>query len=303
MAELVKKIRTDKGDLQIDYNALANLPRVNNNLLINSDFKAAVNQRGQTSYQSNAGDLRRIYTIDRWNMQNGTSCTINSSYITLKGNNNASAGTSCFCQIIETALPAYTYTLQLSVKNVSGVVSMWILDKDMQRVKGTNLSVGVNKITVMNSSVCTVSIDLEHNAQIEIEWMKLEEGDVATRFTPRLYCEELNMCRRFFQILEFTKNDVVCYLNQRNIGYYAGLIGFDQMRRVPSVYTLGVFYIEQYNSNGVIYGIYNSADFIVDIVPQSTGLHFGVQFTTVDPVNYLGASSDSLYLMLDAEIS
>ena len=38
MAELVKKIRTDKGDLQIDYNALANLPdltKINYNTLVN----------------------------------------------------------------------------------------------------------------------------------------------------------------------------------------------------------------------------------------------------------------------------
>ena len=39
MSQYIKKIRTDQGDLQIDYNALANLPTISNpNLLINSDL-------------------------------------------------------------------------------------------------------------------------------------------------------------------------------------------------------------------------------------------------------------------------
>lgn len=57
MADLIKKIRTEQGDLQIDYSALANLPSINNNLLINSDFRNPVNQRGETTYTEGL-DLR-----------------------------------------------------------------------------------------------------------------------------------------------------------------------------------------------------------------------------------------------------
>ena len=52
MADYITKIRTDKGDLPIDYNALANLPTISNpNLLINADFRNPVNQRGKTVYE------------------------------------------------------------------------------------------------------------------------------------------------------------------------------------------------------------------------------------------------------------
>jgi len=52
MSQLVKKIRTSAGDCQIDYNALANLPAIGNpNLLINSDFRNPINQRGITKYE------------------------------------------------------------------------------------------------------------------------------------------------------------------------------------------------------------------------------------------------------------
>jgi hypothetical protein len=56
MPEYVTKIRTSQGDLPVDYNSLANLPELNTmfsnpNLLINSDFRNPVNQRGATTYQ------------------------------------------------------------------------------------------------------------------------------------------------------------------------------------------------------------------------------------------------------------
>ena len=62
MAKLITKIRTNEGDLPIDYNALANLPTISNpNLLINADFRNPVNQRGKTVYE----EATERYGIDR----------------------------------------------------------------------------------------------------------------------------------------------------------------------------------------------------------------------------------------------
>lgn len=203
MANLVKKIRTEQGDLQIDYNALANLPTLNTmfsnpNLLINSDFRKPVNQRGASSYKSDAGNWSRIYTVDRWNMQNGASCTVNTSSITLKGNASQS-GTSCFCQIIDGALPADTYTVQVKVKSLSNGGAVSITNSASQQVFSSNLKSGLNTFTVSNTTVFFVSIDLGSNSTVELEWIKLEQGSIGTPFVPRLYDEEFLICQRYYQ--------------------------------------------------------------------------------------------------------
>jgi len=94
MSQLVKKFRTEAGDLQIDYNALANLPTISNpNLLINGDFRNPVNQRGGISYAPSGNVL--VYTIDRWgifpslNDGSGHSLTVNSGYITFANSNES----------------------------------------------------------------------------------------------------------------------------------------------------------------------------------------------------------------------
>lgn len=199
MPTYIKKIRTDSGDLQIDYNALANLPMVSNpNLLINSDFRNPVNQRGQTRYVSDAGNWSRIYTIDRWNMQNGCSCTVNDASITLYGN-SASSGTSCFCQVIDGALPVGTYTLQVNVKQISNGGAVSIVNSASQIIFNANLAAGLNTFTVQNTSIFFVSIDLGSASNLEIEWIKLEYGPIATSFAPRLYDEEFLICQRYYQ--------------------------------------------------------------------------------------------------------
>lgn len=45
MSQYITKIRTESGDLQIDYNALANLPTINDRLL-NEDFTLSASDVG-----------------------------------------------------------------------------------------------------------------------------------------------------------------------------------------------------------------------------------------------------------------
>lgn len=204
MSQLVKKIRTESGDLQIDYNALANLPTISNpNLLINSDFRNPVNQRGQTTYKSVANNFTRVFTIDRWNMQNGCELTVNDNSITLKGD-SAANGASIFCQVME-VLPADTYTLQVKVKSMSNGADIKITNSKSQDVFIDNLYTGLNTFTVTNTDVFFVSVNLGSSSVIELEWIKLEVGTTGTAFSPRLYAEELALCRRYFDIMGGTR--------------------------------------------------------------------------------------------------
>ena len=204
MSQYVTKIRTDKGDLPVDYRSLANLPTINNsNLLINSDFRNPVNQRGQTTYKSMASNFTRVFTIDRWNMQNGCELTVNDNSITLKGD-SAASGASIFCQVME-VLPTDTYTLQVKVKSMSNGADIKITNSKSQDVFSDHLYTGLNTFTVTNTDVFFVSVNLGSTSVIELEWIKLEVGTTGTAFSPRLYAEELALCRRYFDIMGGTR--------------------------------------------------------------------------------------------------
>lgn len=201
MSQLVKKIRTSAGDCQIDYNALANLPTISNpNLLINSDFRNPVNQRGKSTYTSNANDLTRVFTIDRWNIQNGGTLTVNNASVTFTSD-NATTGSCMFCQVVET-LPTDDYTLQVKVKNGVGGATIKVVNKSSEEVFNGTLSVGLNTFVMKNINVRSISINLGDNSYIELEWVKLECGTIATKFTPKLRAEELLSCYRFFYTVE-----------------------------------------------------------------------------------------------------
>ena len=197
MANLVKKIRTSSGDLQIDYNALANLPTMSNpNLLINSDFRCPVNQRGQMSYSNNK-DWQYCYGIDRWASNGGLNTnvvTINPhTSITVKNNSTESM---VFRQWFDTDYnKCYingTYTVTISVLSLSGTVYAKLNDT----TQSDALVVGKNVIT-LNCTPLYFSFEIGSKASIELEYVKLEYGALSTAFVPRIYAEELAICQRY----------------------------------------------------------------------------------------------------------
>lgn len=196
MSQLIKKIRTDQGDLQIDYNALANLPTISNpNLLINSDFRNPVNQRGLTTY---TGGEIKYYTIDRWCMgENDFSRTVEiiNNGIKLTNPNKTYNGT--FQQIFENTLPFGTYTLSINVIAKNGGAIIYCTGSHSTIKK--NLVVGINTLTLTNATIDSVRIEASPDSYITLEWAKLEVGATATPFSPRPYAEEVLLCKRFFQ--------------------------------------------------------------------------------------------------------
>lgn len=191
MSQLVKRIRTDAGDLQIDYNSLANLPVINNNLLINSDFRNPVNQRDLYTYTSNPNSETWIYTIDRWRIK-GLDLTINTGRITIENNGSVQNNMQ---QPIGYYLPTGTYTVSCKVLSVSGNVSMGVTGT----TNNPKLVVGINSKTWQDIEIGSFSIALDAGASVSLEWVKLECGSVATPFAPRLYTEELILCQRFYR--------------------------------------------------------------------------------------------------------
>lgn len=191
MANLVKKIRTNAGDVQIDYNALANLPAINNNLLINSDFRNPVNQRGKTSYTGTGSNI--LYTVDRWGVINGPTVTIQQDDSLKIKNPSNSAYSARFKQIFEKALPVDFYTISVKVKSNTNKVYINNLGEIQAGFTG------IYSHTSIERSLSEIDIIIAPGATIEIEWIKLEQGSIATPFVPRLKGEELALCQRYYE--------------------------------------------------------------------------------------------------------
>lgn len=199
MAKLIKKIRTDAGDLQIDYNALANLPALNTmfsnpNLLINSDFRKPVNQRGQTSYSI----PENTYTIDRWKvLSNAATLSVHDGYIKLSSDNSTS---SYFVQKIENILVDDYITVSINVKSLTGVLNVHVAGESKEEC----FSIYSSGVTTYTTSVkfadfMQLNIEAINDATVELYWAKVERGVLATQFAPRLYNEEFILCQRYYQ--------------------------------------------------------------------------------------------------------
>ncbi len=150
----------------------------NPNLLINPDFK--VNQRGATSYTSNG------YTVDRWKVNSGTVNT-SPSGVTVTLNSKGQ-----FIQLFENALSG-TYTATIKVTSITGDCVLFIGSHSLQLNKAGTFTItengSINGISLYKSTAGTCTIN--------VEYIKLEQGSVATPFIAPNPAEELNKCYRF----------------------------------------------------------------------------------------------------------
>lgn len=169
----------------------------NPNLLINPDFK--INQRGSTTYTTG-------YTVDRWRV---TSATLNATTKTLSNSNSASGK---LLQSLENK-PTGTFTVTLNVASVTGTVKFSWKDGSTYKT-GAVISKGLNTYTFTASSLTEVGIDVASGASIQLDYMKLEEGSVATHFVEPNKAEELLKCQRYYEKLEVLLGRLVVNTSQ-----------------------------------------------------------------------------------------
>ena len=192
----------------------------NPSLLINGDFRNPVNQRGLTKYEGS--DEKDVYTIDRWKLEKSSSAR---SVEVLDGcvkitNNNSSYNVK-FLQVFEHTLPLDDYTLTVKVKSVSGTATARVGEKYIELVAG------INHVST-TEALENVYIGVYTNSSIEIEYIKLERGAIATPFAPRLYSEELLLCRRFYR-----ENAVRLTSWQHTTSYAYFAYNYEPMRVAP----------------------------------------------------------------------
>ena len=162
----------------------------NPNLLTNPDFK--INQRGNSTYSST--NSKKIYTVDRWNIYNAN---LNASTKVLT-NPNSSSGQ--FKQTLELPLIG-TYTVTIKASRVSGNVHFFINENGSNIIDKSIVS-GLNTVTFTSTEgVSEVGVLISSGASLQIDYVKLEEGAVATAYTAPNLIEEYSKCQRYFQYI------------------------------------------------------------------------------------------------------
>lgn len=156
----------------------------NPNLLINPNFK--INIRGKNNYVSG-------YTVDRWNIQNAN---LNAQTLTLS-NSNSSSG--MLLQSLENK-PAGTFTVTLNVASVTGTVKFGWKDGDTYKT-GATIIKGLNTYTFSASNLTWVGIEIASGATVQLSYMKLEEGSVATNYVEPKESEEYTKCLWFNRVI------------------------------------------------------------------------------------------------------
>ena len=256
-----------KGNILAPLERIENIEQrlVNNNLLINSNFKNPVNQRGVTTL----GDGTLGYWLDRWRLTLPKGkATLNEEYISL-----TLTKSGLYVELEQLGEFPEQYlgkTVTLSMKAripVGAKVKLRLLnlmkDNSSEReevvIEGTG-EWEVNKVTMTFNGLDSQHLRLADivfcedwsetsgykeatkDYTLDIEWVKAELGSQATPYVPRLYAEELQLCKRYYQVISYQGSGVVVAGNIAKV-----VVDFPVEMRVaptvsiPEVLTEGLF--------------------------------------------------------------
>lgn len=161
----------------------------NPNLLINPDFK--INQRNLSEYAYQTFGSNH-YTVDRFRVVYLNVKTANDGLILNANGTNTEGG--YFGQVLENAVKGDTI-LSFKVSAVAGTLEF----------RNVNSADTGNTITVSSDGIYTVKgnntkkvvVNIAKGSSCKIEWMKLEQGSIATPFVAPNPAEEWTKCYRF----------------------------------------------------------------------------------------------------------
>lgn len=184
----------------------------NPNLLMNSDFRNPVNQRGETMVENTSANEEPF--IDRWLLQNWINAELVETGIKLSCPTD-SRNKGRIIQKFITKLPKDTYTLSINVLAATGTMLVYLSDGTEI---GSITTTGLNTFRIPNCNMPGIRLILEQDADFIIEYVKLEKGDIATPFTPRTYEEEFIACQKY----HIEDLDFVLKANSEASTYYWG---------------------------------------------------------------------------------
>lgn len=220
----------------------------NPSLLINGDFRNPVNQRRKSSYNVNGE-----YTIDRWrfiNDNNGT-MTINDGYISISNgvanNTYLQYNYDTDMKVLEGEKVTFTivykstatYRLSSFIGSAEEDVNIYLTPIDDWTVKTLTLDLSSWKYSIgkVESSIILQSYDGSSftNGTLDVKYIKLELGSVATPFVPRPYGEELALCKRYYEPLLHYKTFGVAMTDPTDGTILSCSLEYSPKRITPSI--------------------------------------------------------------------
>lgn len=217
-----RAIYDDNGNRLDNYlNSLYRSP--SSNLLINSNFANPINQRGVTFPYATAN----TYFIDRWFVNEYATVSKTSKGLKIT---SGSSGTGFIKQIIEDNLTGQYVTLSTKVDGKVLQVTWEVKVNSSKNMKDGNVTLTIS----CDGTYTSINIASAVGTSIEVEWAKLEYGEASTPYAPRLYAEELQLCKRYYRIISLI--DIV-YTYTTDLVYVRYAIGDSRfgMREIPTV--------------------------------------------------------------------
>ena len=170
----------------------------NPNMLINGNLTNAVNQRGKSEYT-----VQGEYTVDRWRLISDAKASVSPEGLTLDGT-SSSLGYAYISQALERNIETgakvtlswcdengvHSATGEVPPKPEDGAVFFaTAYENDGNGAKYARCSLDINNAMYVEMVCAKIGA---------YKWIKLEYGETATPFVPRLYAEELALCQRYY---------------------------------------------------------------------------------------------------------
>lgn len=217
------------------------------NILINSDFRHPINQRGETVYTD-----ANVYTIDRWkfNENNSNKLEIKDGYITLSSTD--SAKWKDWFQIIDNpsdykgkylTFSAKARTkcdhaeIELSLGRGNGNITEKIPSTGEWSTVKVTLFIPNNVVRIQADFAMNPNGGDLESESIDIEWVKLEVGEIPTMYIPPNPAEELVKCRWFYRRDYLRSLSSYGYSISNNKVYFDYYFG--KMRTTPTCKMVG----------------------------------------------------------------
>lgn len=192
----------------------------NPNLLDNSDFTQTVNQRGNDTYTTTGA----AFTIDRWILGIG-SISVTSSGLICQGTNISSNW------IMQRTIYPFGKVYTLSVK-IAGL-GIFALTGTASATTPLTSDTPFGGLIIQENMGRLCAWVVFSKTNIQVEWVKLEEGPIATPYIPKGYSAELLECQRYLQY-----HSVGCHFYLPYVGgsqWYANLPYPTEMRIIPTL--------------------------------------------------------------------
>lgn len=213
---------------------------VNNNLLINSNFANPLRQRGR--------DTSIGYALDRW-FSDGVQLYFERSKYTRVSAQNGSAELRQYVDIIVEELEGKTLTMSCKISGKVYTKTLTVPSdiSNESYLDGRDLNTATCRMSMVYSKekgYIAFVFELSVGDAIDLEWAKLEIGDTATPYGPRLFAEEFQLCQRYFQTSPL-RDSVLYFQNAKDLSFHHRMPV--KMRTNPTITLVGV----TIQSNGV----------------------------------------------------